>query len=133
MRHAARNRVRDVANAYRIAQLVPLGYEGTALENDWGGVSTNQWAVAQIEVCGSSSVRPYSFDSKTTAALAHLMAVLNEEAGIPLSRPFPDTMPPLPWAEETFRRRLAGHWGQVFGTLAAGADVDSILQRAMPR
>ena len=28
--------------------------------------------------------------------------------------------------------RLAGHWGQTFGTLAAGTDFDSIIDRAMP-
>ena len=28
--------------------------------------------------------------------------------------------------------RLAGHWGQTFGTLAAGCDFDSIIDRAMP-
>ena len=29
--------------------------------------------------------------------------------------------------------RLAGHWGQAFGTLGAGTDFDSIINRAMPR
>jgi putative acyl-CoA dehydrogenase len=29
--------------------------------------------------------------------------------------------------------RLAGHWGQTFGTLAAGTDFDAILARSMPR
>jgi putative acyl-CoA dehydrogenase len=29
--------------------------------------------------------------------------------------------------------RLAGNWGQTFGTLAAGTDFDSIIARAMPR
>ncbi|WP_395055416.1 isovaleryl-CoA dehydrogenase [Polaromonas sp.] len=29
--------------------------------------------------------------------------------------------------------RLAGNWGQVFGTLGAGIDVDALLQRAMPQ
>ncbi len=28
--------------------------------------------------------------------------------------------------------RLAGDWGQVFGTLGAGADVDAIIARAQP-
>ncbi|MGV3571110.1 MAG: isovaleryl-CoA dehydrogenase [Ramlibacter sp.] len=28
--------------------------------------------------------------------------------------------------------RLAGHWGQAFGTLGAGTDFDTILQRALP-
>ncbi|MEP6965657.1 MAG: DNA alkylation response protein, partial [Polaromonas sp.] len=29
--------------------------------------------------------------------------------------------------------RLAGNWGQTFGTLAAGTDFDGIIERAMPR
>ena len=29
--------------------------------------------------------------------------------------------------------RLAGNWGQSFGTLGAGADFDAIIARAMPR
>jgi putative acyl-CoA dehydrogenase len=29
--------------------------------------------------------------------------------------------------------RLAGNWGQAFGTLGAGADFDTIITRAMPR
>ncbi|MCY1531028.1 hypothetical protein D9M68_662390 [compost metagenome] len=29
--------------------------------------------------------------------------------------------------------RLGGDWGQAFGTLGAGADFDSIIQRAQPR
>ena len=29
--------------------------------------------------------------------------------------------------------RLAGHWGQVFGTLPANTDFDTIISRAMPR
>ena len=29
--------------------------------------------------------------------------------------------------------RLAGNWGQAFGTLAAGTDFDAIIARAMPR
>ena len=29
--------------------------------------------------------------------------------------------------------RLAGHWGQTFGTLGSGTDFDSIIDRAMPR
>jgi putative acyl-CoA dehydrogenase len=29
--------------------------------------------------------------------------------------------------------RLAGHWGQAFGTLGAATDFDTLIQRAMPR
>jgi hypothetical protein len=47
--------------------------------------------------------------------LASLLAVLHTECGIPLSRPFPDAMPPGPWAVESFSRRHAGKWGKVAG------------------
>lgn len=99
----------------RIAQLVPLGAMTGALENYDGGVETNRWARAQIEVCGFSHETPYSFDSRTTDALASLMATLKVEAGIPLTRPFPDTMPPLPWSRMGFSRRHEGKWGKVAG------------------
>ena len=29
--------------------------------------------------------------------------------------------------------RIAGNWGQAFGTLGAGIDFDSIIARSMPR
>ena len=58
----------------RIVQLVPLGAMAAALENHAGGVETNRWAVAQIEVAGKSQTSPYSFDAKTNDALASLMA-----------------------------------------------------------
>jgi hypothetical protein len=48
-------------------------------------------------------------------ALASLLAVLHTECRIPLTRPFPDAMPPLPWAVESFSRRHAGKWGKVAG------------------
>lgn len=101
----------------RIAQLVPLGTAASALENRPGGVETNAWAVAQIEVTGYSRKEPYSFNAMTTSALAALLATLRTEAGIPLNRPFPESMPP-PWWEWTtagFSRRVSGKWGTRHG------------------
>ena len=99
----------------RIAQLVPLGKMAAALENRSGGVETNRLARVQIEVCGYSKDTPYLFDAGTMDALASLLATLKTEANIPLFRPFPDRMPPLPWSRYDFSRRRAGKWGQVAG------------------
>ena len=96
-------------------QLVPLGVIGAALENHPGGVETNLIVRAQIEVAGSSSTKSWLPDDATTEALADLVATLARAAEIPLERPFPDEMPPLPWAVETFSRRTAGDWGKTAG------------------
>ena len=40
---------------------------------------------------------------------------------------------PAAVADAFCESRLAGHWGQTFGTLATGTDFDSIIERAMPR
>jgi hypothetical protein len=102
-------------DAHRVVQLIPLGTIGAALENRPGGVETNAITRAQIEVAGNSRTEPWSFDGPTTNALADLMATLAHAAGIPLERPFPDAMPPLPWATTAFSRRQAGKWGRVAG------------------
>jgi hypothetical protein len=99
----------------RIAQLVPLGVMDAALENHYGGGETNRWARVQIEVAGYSKDKPYSFDAGTTDALASLLATCKVEAGIPLTRPYPDTMPAKPWATESFKRRKDGKWGTTSG------------------
>lgn len=99
---------------HRIAQLVPLGYMAAALEHD-GPTETNRYARAQIETVGFSKTSPYSFDAATSETLASLLATLKVEARIPLSRPFPDAMPPQPWATRSFVRRHAGKWGKVGG------------------
>jgi hypothetical protein len=99
----------------RIAQLVPLGDIAAALENPPGGVETNTWARVQIEVVGHSKETPYSFPATVTDPLASLLATLKVEAGIPLTRPYPDAMPPKPWATPTFRRRHDGKWGHTAG------------------
>jgi hypothetical protein len=99
----------------RIAQLVPLGEMDAALENHYGGGETNKWARVQIEVVGYSKEAPYSFDAGTTDALASLLATCKVELGIPLTRPYPDTMPAKPWASRNFRRRKDGKWGKTSG------------------
>jgi hypothetical protein len=99
----------------RIVQLVPLGTMGAALENRPGGVETNSITRVQIEIGGHSSVQPWECDRQTEEALADLLATLVQAAEIPLERPFPDEMPPLPWATTSFERRKAGTWGRVPG------------------
>lgn len=99
----------------RIAQLLPLGWIGAALENASGGVETNGWAVAQIEVVGFSKATPWVFPKETMDVLANLMYALKLECDVPFFRPFPDTMPPLPWATTDFSRRKSGKWGTTAG------------------
>ena len=88
---------------------------GCACENRVGGVETNRLARAQIEVAGNSSTKPWLPDPATTEALADLLATLEHAAGIPLKRPFPDAMPPQPWATTSFSRRKSGRWGKTAG------------------
>ena len=99
----------------QIVQLLPLGSFGCACENRAGGVETNRLARAQIEVAGSSSTKPWLPDPATAEALADLLATLEHAADIPLKRPFPDAMPPQPWATTTFSRRKSGKWGKTAG------------------
>lgn len=104
-----------LVGAGRIAQLVPLGKMAAALENDPGGVETNSLARVQIEVVAFSKETPWLPLPPVTQALAALLGTLESEAGIPLTRPFPDKMPPKPWATESFARRRAGKWGKTAG------------------
>jgi hypothetical protein len=106
---------RDKTGKIRIAQFVSLGKWASALENHAGGTETNKIAVAQIEVAANSKTTPWQLDSGVLDALASLLAVLHTECGIPLSRPFPDAMPPPPWAVESFSRRHANKWGKIAG------------------
>lgn len=106
---------RDKTSKVRIVQFVWLGHWASALENHAGGVETNTVAVAQIEVAAYSKQKPWQLDAGILDALASLLAELHTECGIPLTRPFPDAMPPLPWAVESFSRRHAGKWGKVAG------------------
>ena len=106
---------RDSMRNVRILQLVPLRKMSAALEHPDGYPETNRVCRAQIEVVGYSKTTPYSFDPQVSDALAALLAQLKVDAQIPLSRPFPDTMPPLPWSVRSFARRHSGKWGHVPG------------------
>jgi hypothetical protein len=106
---------RDQHGETRIAQLIPLGQMAGSLENASGGVETNAWAVAQIEMVGFSSTSPWLPADDVVDALASLMLTLRDEAGVPIERPFKDTMPRLPWATTAFKRRKSGKWGTVAG------------------
>jgi hypothetical protein len=99
----------------RIAQLIPLGKMAAAVEHPSGFPETNRVCRAQIEVVGYSKTTLYQFDTRTLDALAELLATLKGAAGIPLLHPFPDAMPPLPWATRNFSRRHSGKWGRVAG------------------
>lgn len=106
---------RDKTGKVRIVQFASLGNWASALENHAGGVETNSIAVAQIELVAFSKQKPWQVDAGVLDALASLLAALHVECGIPLSRPFPDTMPPGVWASESFSRRHAGYWGRIAG------------------
>ncbi len=68
----------------RIVQLVQIGTIGAALR-------THNWlAIVQVEMIGYSKEQLWMPDDETAEALASLMAVCEQEYGIPLSRPWPD-------------------------------------------
>ena len=94
-----RNAPHFTLDGRRIIQLVPLGMIGLSLRNPAGGVETNPVVRAQIELAGKSNKKSWLPDEPTTAALADLLATLERAAEIPLSRPFAEKMPPLPWAK----------------------------------
>jgi hypothetical protein len=102
-------------DGHRIIQMIPLGMMGCACENRPGGVETNRLMRAQVEVAGASQTKSWLPDHDTTEALADLLATLERAAEIPLTRPFEDEMPPLPWATVKFSRRSSGKWGKTAG------------------
>lgn len=106
---------RDRNGKVRILQHIPLGYMAAALENHSGGVETNREAEVQIELAGHSSQQPWLPDAGVLDALTSLMAVLSVNPGIPLTRPYPDLMPALPWASYSFPRRRDGKFNRVSG------------------
>lgn len=103
---------KDGAGRVRIAQFVPVGYMSAALENHVGGGETNRWARAQIELVANSSLQPWTPGPEVLRAFAGLLRELRTVAGIPLERPFPDTLPAGVWATETNVRRQSGKWGR---------------------
>ena len=106
---------RDRAGVVRIVQFCPLGEMAAALQNRAGGVETNRWARAQIEFATSSRPTPWHLDAGVEAAAAALLEELRRVAGIPLSRPFPDSLGAGTVASYGYSRRYAGKWGRVGG------------------
>lgn len=100
----------------RVGQAVPFGEMAASFENDAGGVETNRWCRCQIEVVANSSTSLWLPEAETVDSLAHIMVWCKEQLGIPLRRPFDsDDLGSLPWATESYRRRLAGKWGTEAG------------------
>jgi hypothetical protein len=112
-RHYAPNFLvgRDRRGRVRIVQLIPLGEAGTTLRNLSGGVETNRWARAQIELAAHSHVYQWQPDPGVMHAFSALLYALRDAAGIPLSRPYIDayTGAAVAW------RRRDGKWGRTPG------------------
>lgn len=68
----------------RIVQFCPLGKAAAALRNTAGGVETNRWARAQIELVARSSRASWQADPEVGRAYAALLYELRQAAGIPL-------------------------------------------------
>lgn len=100
-----------VSGSVEIAQLVPVGRIGAAL------VHHNDLAIVQIETVAYSKETPWIFDDPTLDALAALMATCEAEYGIPLTRPWPDSV----WGRAgNTAHRNDGHFGKTAGWYAHG-------------
>lgn len=106
---------RDDQGDVRIVQFVPIGYMAAALANPAGGGETNAWARVQFELVGQSSLRPWLPGSDVVKALAAFFWSMEQLVGIPLSRPFPDTLDNRTWATPSNPRRQSGLWGRTPG------------------
>jgi hypothetical protein len=105
-----------LVGANRIVQFGPLGIMSHALEHKTGTVETNRWARVQIEVAGFSQLDLWQPDDATFVALASLVAVLEDAAGIPLTRNWPDQLDKSKvWAKESNPRRKEHVWGKKAG------------------
>jgi hypothetical protein len=105
-----------LVGAGRIIQFAPLGIMSHALEHKKGTIETNRWARVQIEVAASSSLDLWQPDHATFVALASLVAVLEDAAGIPLTRHWPDQLDKHQiWAKEGNVRRKQHLWGKKAG------------------
>ncbi|HEY3181763.1 MAG TPA: hypothetical protein VGJ77_02920 [Gaiellaceae bacterium] len=112
-RHYAPNFLvgRDRLGRIRIVQLVPLGEAAATLRNFPGGVETNAWARAQIELVAHSHRYQWQADPAVMRAFSALLLALRDAAGIPLARPYVDayTETAASW------RRRDGRWGRTPG------------------
>jgi hypothetical protein len=107
---------RDRAGRVRIIQHVPLGEIAAALANRSGGVETNRWARAQVELAGFSKTTPWEPDAGVMKAYGALVLELRDVAGIPLVHPFPDALASgVRWATLSNPRRISGKWGRTAG------------------
>jgi len=106
--------------AHRIGQCVPLGEAAAALESKHGGVETNLWTRAQIEVVFSVTDPPHRgrwmLDEGTLATLVAVMRKLHEDCDIPFERAFEfeETLAGT-LASPDYERRHVGKWGHVPG------------------
>jgi Putative peptidoglycan binding domain len=101
-----------VVGPNRIAQLLPVGLIGLALR------AHNALARVQVEVEGFSKETPWIFPDAVLAPLAALMKACEVEYGIPLFRPFPDSVYGRASAEDP--HRAAGKFGHVAGWYGHG-------------
>lgn len=106
---------RNDSGKVTIAQMVPIGFMAAALNNEEGGKETNRWARVQFELVGFSSLEDWLPGDEVQHALAQFFKSMKANAGIPMSRPFPDSLESRTWATETNPRRISGKWGNTPG------------------
>jgi len=108
----------------RIAQLVPIGYIGSACR------AHNDEAIVQIEMVGFSQTKPWYPHGKvarddghivdygdTDVALARLMIEIEKEYGVPLSHPYADD----DWGRAGHNpHRTSGKFGHIAGWYSHG-------------
>lgn len=86
-------------NRVRIVQFCPLGKIASALRNTAGGVETNRWARAQIELVARSSRASWQPDTDVMRAYAALLYELRDVAGIPLRHITNQSRDPRVWRD----------------------------------
>lgn len=91
---------RDAKKKVRILQLLPLGRAAAALEHS-GGVPTNGYARAQIELVGFSQHKLWCPDKEVSRALGCLYGCLAQTVGIPLLHVANPQRDPKVWTDGT--------------------------------
>lgn len=92
---------RDTTGQVRIVQFCALGKIGGALVNLAGGVETNAWARAQIEMVAHSHPTAWQADPGVMAAFEALLYTLRDVAGIPLVHITNDSRNPTVWHDKS--------------------------------